>query len=64
MKDIILFADLFDQLTIVQSEEVKPHLPYYKAMTKPELIAALDKLRPEQPWFYIQTTEELADTLR
>ncbi len=64
MKDIILFADLFDQLTIVQSEEVKPHLPYYKAMTEPELIAALDRLRPDNPWFYIQTTELLADTLR
>ncbi len=64
MKNVILFADLFDQLAIVQQSEVKTHLPYYKAMTQKELTAALDKLKPDNPWFYIQTTEELADTLR
>lgn len=64
MKNVILFADLFDQLTIVQDNRVKSHLPYYMAMTQNELDAALNKLSPENPWFYIETTELLADTLR
>jgi hypothetical protein len=64
MKNIILFADLFDQLTIVHDSEVKAHLPYYMAMTQKELAAALDNLKPDNPWFYIETTTELADTLR
>lgn len=64
MTNIILFADYFDQLTIVDEAKIDPSIKLYNADTKKDLFKALDNLTPKNPWFYIKTKKTLLRYLK
>lgn len=56
---MILFADYFDQLTVVTPNQIEEHLSYYKVTNIQELQIILGTLTAENPWFYVECPDKL-----
>lgn len=57
--NVILFLDYFNQITIIDDNNLSKNIPIYEAHTIKELKAVIGITSITSPWAYVRTKETL-----